>query len=92
MAKVNDIEHNKLWLATVKPDASKLNDMELDYLGVKLGSFTGVLNERWMKEFILNGGDNSLSWNENARMFMVAAGITRAPISSMWKQFWLNFV
>ena len=90
MAHVNEWKYARLHVAAGKPDPSTLNELELHWLGTKLGDFTGTLNERWYKEFILvsAGAKNGLPWNTNAYWYLLDAGCDPASLSEMWYQFW----
>jgi hypothetical protein len=91
MPTVNEWKYLRLHVAAGKPDPSTLNELALHVLGTKLGDFTGTLNERWFKEFLLNGGASTkaaLPWNTNAYLYLINAGCTPASLSEMWFQFW----
>jgi len=90
MPTLNEVKYAALQAAT--GGKGTLNELELSWLGTKLGEFTGTLNERWYKEFLLNGVATKvgLPWNENAYIYLGEQGATGKTLNERWYQFWAN--
>ena len=90
MASVNELKYAKLFSAAGKPAPATLNELELHWLGTKIGLFTGTLNERWYKEFLLEGVPAG-AWNQMAYAYLGIKGATAGTLSERWYEYWRDF-
>lgn len=94
MPTLNELKYQKLFLAAGKAAPATLNELELFYLGTKLGEFVGTLNERWFKEFLTDSGGTAkaaLPWNENAILYLTFKGQATGTLNERWYGFWESF-
>ena len=89
MSTVNELKYADLLIATSLSVPVTLSELEHYWLETTR-SHTGTVSEMWYQEFVANGGSAGKSWNENAYLYLVAAGATEASLSEMWYEFWTD--